>query len=177
MVPFLLPFALVVFVAIAISLLMFLLGYQVARPGMALVVARPNREPRVLFEGGAFSLPRHAELIDLSPRAVHLELAGETALRFTDGTTDATLEIRLRPNRSASDVLAIARSPGAATANDADQLARHLGPQLRAVAMRCAAARTVASVSDGSLAGALRGELAAVLEHFAVEHCELERAV
>lgn len=177
MVPFLLPVALVVFVAIALSLLLFLLGYQVARPGMALIVARPSREPRVLFEGGAFSLPRHAELIDLSPRTVHVKLAGETALRFTDGTADATLEIRVRPNRSASDVLAISRSPGAAVANDAEQLARHLEPQLRTVAMRCAAARSVASVSDGSLAGALRGELAAALEHFAVEHCALERAV
>jgi uncharacterized membrane protein YqiK len=177
MVPFLLPLAIVVFVAIAIALTMFLLGYQVARPGMALIVTRPSSEPRVLFDGGVLCLPRHAQLLDLSPRAVKLTLAGETALRFAEGAADVTLTIRLRPNPTAPDIMAIASSIGAAVANDPEQLARHLEPQLRAVAMRCVAGRTVASVSDGSLAGALRGELAAVLEHFAVEHCELERAV
>jgi hypothetical protein len=127
----------------------------------------------VLFEGGAFSLPRHAQLIDLSPRTVRVTFAGDEALRFTDRPADATLEIRVRPNKSAADVLAIARSMGAAIANDAEQLGRRLDPQLREAAQRCAAAQGVSSLADGSFDRELTRELGKALESFAVDACHV----
>lgn len=121
MIPFLLPVALVIFVFGGAAILTLLFGYHVVRRDTALVVARKNVEPKVMFKGGVFAIPGMAtvQTIDLTPRdylrsrdvvldsgSERIEIALELAVR---GEASAVLQIREVLGESASDAAALER--------------------------------------------------------------------
>jgi uncharacterized membrane protein YqiK len=119
MIPFLLPVALVIFAFGGVLIMTLLFGYHVVRRDTALVVARKNREPDVMFKGGVFALPGSVQTIDLTPRdyrqsrdvvldsgAARVDIALELAVR---NAADAVLQIREVLGDRASDAAALER--------------------------------------------------------------------
>ncbi len=117
MIPFLLPAALAIFAVGGVLIFTLLVGYHVVRRDTALVIARKNHEPRVMFKGGVFALPGTVQTIDLTPRdyrrtrdvvldggAERIEIALELAVR---GAADAVLQIREVLGERASDAGAV----------------------------------------------------------------------
>lgn len=121
MIPFLLPVALAIFAVGGLTMLLLIIGYHVVRRDTALVVAKKNAEPQVLFKGSAFAFPGMASVqtIDLSPLdyrqsrdvvldsgAARIDVALELSVR---NAADAVLQVREVLGERASDNAALQR--------------------------------------------------------------------
>lgn len=170
MVPFLLPPAIVLMVALAIALVLFLRFYQVPRPGTALVVHRAGAEPALLLGRGAFV--RGAERVDtleLRERTLALELEAT----FRDGSRRVRAEITLRPSDAAADVLALSQQLPRGALQDDDRLEAALAPELSEAVREHAASRPVEAALSESARPALAASVGARAPLFRVLSCAL----
>jgi uncharacterized membrane protein YqiK len=117
-----------IIVTIAASVVgMFVVAVVIAKrcwhavpPGQALIINRAQGEPRVSLTG-AFVMPvfHRAERIDLGVRQIEIDRRGRDGVTCLDGIrADIKVTFQVHVNRTADDILEVARSIGCARAAD-----------------------------------------------------------
>lgn len=166
--PVMIPTAFVVIPLMTVFMVLMVWGYQVAKPGTALIVSKGSAQ-RVVFEGGVFVMPGFGRFstIDLGERRLTLRFDADRPL--TDGVTGA-LELRLRPGASADEVLRLASDLGAERANDVVALEKHFDATIRASARAHAAGLSASALGGPELGDRMTADLNEKLGGFRVEN-------
>lgn len=110
---------------LVMALMMALLWrcYHRVPAGKALIIQRPGRTDVTMHGGVVLPIVATAEEMDLRVKSIVIELAGRDAPHCRDGIrADMVLCFYVRVGSSADDVLAVARSVGAARASNDDTL-------------------------------------------------------
>lgn len=173
----LLPFALITFVVMAVFIAMLVRGFQIVRPGTALVASRRSGASKVFFTGGALRFPGvELQDVDLTQRSIEVRREGDRPLRFAGGgDADVVATFRMRVNPTADEVQRALALHGPERLGDETALAAHLVPKLESALEGVAAASKLEGISKARFLDELLATVGRELDGLHLDDATIER--